>query len=229
MDKKIKLALVDDNDTYRKILTNYLTKFKDLEIIIESFNGKEFISALSTQKPDIVLLDLEMPVMDGRETTAYLSEHHPEIKILILTIHRDENLSQELIKKGANGFLLKDNGFSKVIDAIYSIAKHQYYFAGWDLKKILLAKNRAANINEGKHIPPLVQVNFTAADSTNVLLSEQEKIILQHICAGLSSKMIGEKMFLSYRTIENKRIKLYEKTGANSLAELIKFALSNQL
>jgi DNA-binding NarL/FixJ family response regulator len=153
-----------------------------------------------------------MPVMDGIKTTEYLNKHYPEIKILILTTYSSENLSHDLIKKGANVFLLKDNGIEQVPDAIYTLFKYEHYFAGWSSKKIISINNDADLV-------------FQEDD----LLTEQEKTILKFIYEGLSSKQIGKKMHLSYRTIQNKRVKLHEKTKTKSVGELINFAYQNKI
>jgi two-component system response regulator DegU len=231
MKETIKLAIVDDNDSYRTILTIYLKKFKYFDIIISCSNGKELIEAMLLQKPDVVLLDLKMSVMSGVETTEYLNKHHPEIKILILTGHGDENISTNLIGKGANVFLLKDNGIEQAADAIYTLFKYEHYFADWSSKKIPNAKNEDIKlVNEDKASDKIdVYNDVEIALQEEVLLTEQEKTILKYLCEGLSNKEIADKLHLSLRTIENKRAIMFKKTKTNNIAKLIRFAQENKI
>jgi len=215
MKQNIKVAIVDDSISYREMITLYLRKHSDIDIVFICSNGKELIEALPKLKVDAILLDIIMPIMDGIETTEYLSKHYPEIKILILTIKNDKNLSNELIEKGANVYLLKDNGIEQVADAIYTLFKYEHYFEGFGLNKTFNEKNIISNTE--------------VVLQEDISLSNQEKIILRYICDGLSSKTIGEKMFLSNRTIENKRLKLYQKTNTNNIAELIQFSFKNKI
>ncbi len=209
MNKIIKLAIVEDDAIYRRILGNYLQQFNDFKIIIECSNGKEFIDALQKQTPDVVLLDLGMPVMNGTETTEYLSEYYPQIKKIILTVHNEENIFLDLIKKGANWFLQKDDGINQVADAIYSVCKHQYYFAGWELRNIVTAKDGkkdAAFLNEMK---------FT----------DKELEVIKLLCGGNTNYDISEKLFMSKRTVEGYRSRIFKKANVFSLAGLVIYAM----
>src|ERR1700740_3171058 len=141
MNKKIKLALVDDNEFFRQALIDIVHSVKDFKVIIAVSNGKELIKALKKHSPTVVLLDLKMPVMDGIKTTEYLSKHYPDIKILILTVSNDDAVLYNLIEQGANGFLKKGRDMENIIDAIYTVTKHKYYFSGHDLKKIVAAND----------------------------------------------------------------------------------------
>src|ERR1700752_3684015 len=116
MNKKIKLALVDDNEFFRQGLTEIIHSVKDFKVVIEVSNGKELIKAIRKEKPNVVLLDLKMPVMDGLKTTEYLSKNHSDIKILILTVSSDDSILHHLIEKGANGFLKKGSDMEKIAD-----------------------------------------------------------------------------------------------------------------
>lgn len=215
MQHLIKLAVVDDSLFYRQALIKSLEKNKDLKIIIEALNGKDLINAIEHKKlePDIILLDLEMPVMDGVKTTEYLSRHHPDIKILILTQHNDEGISQELIKKGANGFLFKKNGLEKIVDAIYSVAKYQYYFAGWNLQKIVTAKN---NVRKRLY-------------KNKVQFSKRELEIMELICQQYTNKEISDKLYISTRTVDGHRDKLLQKTNSYNSVGLAMYAMQNGL
>ena len=222
MKAKIKIAIVDDSNSYREFSVLALKKYEELDIIINCSNGMELIEGILIEKPDAVLLDVTMPIMDGIKTTEYLSKHFPEIKILILTAHNNEDLLNELLKKGANVYLLKDNGFEQVADAIYTLFKYEHYFTNSSLEKTNYIENESKI--------------FDANDATNhtviqdeITLNDKEKKLLIHICEGLSNKEIADKLSLSLRTIENKRAKMFKKTKTNNIAKLIRFAQQNKI
>jgi two-component system response regulator DegU len=141
MNKIIKLALVDDDAFFVEVLRGYIQPYKDVKIAIEASNGRQLINILEKkkQKLDVILLDLDMPDMDGMETIQYLTVNYPHIKILILTVHDDDAIFNYLIKNGANGFLSKESDMNKVIDAIRIVYKYKY-FTDWDLKKTVAPK-----------------------------------------------------------------------------------------
>jgi two-component system response regulator DegU len=209
MKENITVAIVDDDCIYKQVLINYLKQFKNINIILVCSNGKELMDTLLNQKPDILLLDLGMPIMDGRKTTEYLNRHYPEIKILILTGHNDYGLSKELIKKGAHGFLLKAKGIEVVPDAIQAMNKYGYYFEGSDLQKIVRAKN--GNKNEAVSI----KIDFT----------KRELEIIRLICEENTNQEIAKKLYISKRTVEGHRDNIFQKTKVRNVVGLAIFAM----
>jgi DNA-binding NarL/FixJ family response regulator len=224
MKEKIKIAVVEDDSIYRMVLVNYLQQLEGFDVIHACSNGKELIEAILQEKPDIVVSDLKMPVMDGIKTTEYLNKHHPEIKILILTTYSGENLSRNLIEKGANIFLLKNNGLEQVPDAIYTLFKYDYYFADWSSKKINYAKKESKKFKAND-----VNSNTNIVVQDEIILNDQEITILKYLCEGLSNKEIAEKLHRSSRTVEKKRPQIFFKTNTNNIAELVRFALRNKI
>lgn len=212
--KKIKLAVVDDQLLFRRGIISLIKEFEEIDVVVEAGNGKELIEAIKKRKPHIVLLDLQMPVMDGIETTAYLSEKYPDIKILILTMHDDDEFILHLIEKGANGFLLKNNSIDIVIDAIYSIVENGYYFND------RISKTMIKGLVRSKKIKPVFQ---------SVSLSDREIEVIMLICKEYTNKEISERLCISIRTVENHRDKILEKTGARNTAGIVMFALKNNL
>jgi DNA-binding NarL/FixJ family response regulator len=212
--KKIKLAVVDDQLLFRRGLVSLIKEFEEIDVIIEAENGKELITALKKRKPHIVLLDLQMPVMDGIETTIYLHEKYPDVKILILTMHDDDEFILHLIEKGANGFLLKNNSIDIVIDAIYSIMENGYYFND------RVSKTMIKGLVRSKKIKPVFQ---------SVNLSDREIEIIVLICRECTNKEISERLCLSIRTVESHRDRILEKTGAKNTVGIVMFALKNNL
>ena len=212
MNEKIKVAIVDDDSAFRFILLHHLSKLEDIVVIHEFSNGMELIDGLKLQLPDIVLLDLEMPVMDGIETTKYLSKYYSNVKKIVMTIHDGEEISINLIEKGVNGFLPKESGLNQIVDAIYNVVvKKQDYFVGKDLKNLIL---------------------FKAAKSEFVLelkLSDRELQILGLVCNGETSQEIAKKLFISKRTVEVHRTNVFQKTKTKNVGHLAKFALHHGL
>ncbi len=212
--KTIKLAIVDDHPLIRKGLKSLFEEFEDLKVITEADNGKTFIDSLLENIPDIVILDLDMPEMDGIEVTDYLHKNHPEIKILILTMYDDDAFITHLIEKGANGFLTKDNKDEIVLSAIFSIMEMGYYFDE-RVNRVLVQE-----FIEGEKIKPkFKQVN----------LSKREIEIIKLICKEYTCKEISEKLFLSVRTIEDYKDNMMKKVGARNTIGLVMFAVNNNL
>jgi DNA-binding NarL/FixJ family response regulator len=209
MKQPIKLAIVDDSDLYRLDIINQLARYKTFRVVIESPDGKSFIDKLADDMPDIVLLDLGMPVMDGMETTEYLSKHHPQIKILILTADHDELVLLELLRKGANGFLLKDNSIQEIAAAVYALSKHKYFFDGWDLKKIVTAKKTAVLSQE--------------------LFSPQEIEVIKLLYREKTTKEISAALHISPRTVEGCRRRIYKKANVLNTAGLVLYAVERDL
>lgn len=212
--KKIKLAVVEDQQLFRSGIISLLGEFEELEIIIEAENGKDFINQLKKNKPQVVLMDLEMPEMNGIETTEYLHSKFPEIKILILTMHDEDEFILHLIEKGANGFLLKDSSIETVVDAIYAIMENGYYFND------RVSKTMVKGLVRSKKIIP---------SFNNIQLSAREVEVIKLICKEYTNREISEKLNLSVRTIDNHRDKILSKIGARNTAGIVMFALKNNL
>lgn len=213
MDRKIKLAIVDDNEFFRQGLVEIINSVKNLKVVIEVSNGKELIQALKNHKPNVVLLDLKMPVMDGIKTTEYLSKNCADVKILILTVSNDDVVLHDLIEKGANGFLKKGSDMENITDAIYTVMKHKYYFSGHDLKAIVAATQ------DSDRTSVLDKVNLT----------KRELEVLKLICRQFTNKEISDKLFISMRTVHGHRNKILRKTKAGNTVGLVTFAIKHGL
>jgi DNA-binding NarL/FixJ family response regulator len=214
MKKKIKLALVDDQALFRKGMISLISEFGEMEIVIEAQNGKEFIDALKKEKPDVVLLDLEMPEMDGIEVTKYLHKKYPQIKIIILTMHDDEEFVLHLAENGAHGFLLKNSNVETVIDAIYAVIAGKYYFKE-DISALLvkgLAKSAKAK-----------------PGFTDSVLTDREIEVVKLICKEFTNKEISEKMGISLRTVDGHRERILQRIGAHNTAGIVMYAVKHNL
>ena len=214
MKKSIKLAVVDDQHLFRKGLISLIKEFEELDIVIEASNGIELVEELKTKTAEIILLDLEMPEMDGIKTTEFLHRHYPDIKILILTMHNEEEIILHLIEKGAHGFLLKDHPIETLVDAIYAVIENGYYFndhiSRVMVKGLLKAQKIKPSFNE-------------------VRLSEREIEVVKLICKENTNKEIADQLFISVRTVDGHREKILQKTKARNTAGIVMYAIKHNL
>lgn len=207
----IKIAVVDDQHLFRSGMTAMLKDYEELNVIVQCSNGKELLTALKRQTPHVVLLDIEMPVMNGVETTELLRQRYPDVKIIILTMYDEEELIFDLINKGAHGFLLKDNTVDEVVDAIYSVVEKGSYFNQQVTEAMMKG---AKGLRNSMHM---------------VGLNEREIEIIRHVCGQKTNKEIADSMNLSIRTIENLRNGILAKTGSKNTAGMVMYALKNKL
>ena len=214
--KKIKLALVDDHNLFRKGLMSILQQNDELEVLFDVVNGKEFLEHSLLDQVEVVLLDIQMPILDGIATTKLLRERNQDIKIIILSMHDEDQFILHLMEIGANGYLLKDTDMDEVIMAIKKVSDSGVYFSDF-VSRVMLKK-----------------LNKNTQTSTRVFnyktdLSNRELEVLKHICEGLTTTEIGDKIFISPRTVEGHRLRIMEKLGVNNTAKLVAFAIKNDL
>jgi DNA-binding NarL/FixJ family response regulator len=212
---EVKVAIADDHKIFRKGVILSLRHYSNLKFVLEAENGQELLDGIKEAKPDVILMDLKMPVKDGIETTKYLSEHHPNIFILVLTMHEDEKFVIHLMDSGAHGYLLKSTDPVEIKKAISEVLEKGYYLNNF-VNRILLKKAQ----NKRKIIPSLTNV---------ISVSDKEKEVLRYICFEYTSAEIGEKMGISARTVESIKERLMEKFGSKNTAGLVFFAVKNNL
>ncbi len=203
----IKLALVDDHNLFRQGIKMLLQDMPDVELVIEASNGREFVDSLDKVVPDVLLLDLDMPEMDGIATAKVIRQRGLEIGIIILTMYDDEQMIAHLMELGANGYLLKDTSEEELNKAIHSVYETQFYFNDF-VSKALLTGVR----NKRKAEPKI---------GTQIELTRRESEVLQLICEELTTQEMADKLFLSPRTVEGHRQNLIEKFGVKNTAGLI--------
>ena len=214
----IRIALTDDQLLFRQGLASLIHSIDKLELVMEADNGIDCLEKLSLlpDPPDIILMDMEMPLMNGIELNKALHSKYPSIKVIVLSVHANEKLIAHMIEAGASGYLIKNCDKEELLAAIHSVISTGYYINSNVLKAIQLAagkKNRG--IKNVSHI--------------DIDISEREKEILGLICKELSNAEIAEKLFISIRTVEGHRNNLLMKTGCKNTAGLVVFALKNQL
>lgn len=204
------VAIVDDHILIAKAIGSIVNKFTEFELLYECENGKELQEKLKNPKniPDILLLDISMPIMDGFATASWLKENHPDVLIMALSMQDDDESIVKMIRSGARGYLHKNIHpleFEKALNALLN--KGQYY-PDWATSKIL---NSIANAE--KDLKP--QINLT----------KREMEFLGWICTELTYKEIGEKMFCSARTVESYRDALFEKLSIKTRVALALFSV----
>lgn len=213
--KTIKIAIADDHALFRKGLVDLIESQDDMKIVLEAGNGKELVQRVGSLPIDIVLMDAEMPEMDGIEATRILREQRSELKIVMLSAHKQKQMVLHAIENGVHGYLLKDSEPDEIIDGIKTVLLNGFCF-NKDISHFLL---RGIVEKEA----------FNASFNPVSELSEREIEVLKLICEELTSSEIGEKLFLSPRTVETYRKNLLEKTGVRNTVGLVLFALKNKI
>ena len=208
------VVLVDDHVLLRNGLANLIESFGDYKVLFEADNGEHFISKLNPNNiPDIVLMDISMPLMDGFETSFWIKKNYPNIKILVLSMLDDEAPIIKMFKAGASGYILKDCDPSELKTALHAVETKGYYYTEMITGKLI----HSINSSDGAII-------FKGAS-----LNEKEKEFLRLACTELTYKEIAEKMYLSPRTVDGYRIELFEKLDVKTRIGLVIFAIKNGL
>lgn len=212
----IKLAIADDQVLFRKGLASITGDFDIVDSIVEANNGRELIELLQTFKPEVILMDLKMPEMDGIEATKIIRNEYPEIKIIVLSMYDDDKFILHLLELGANGYLLKNADPEEVEEAIEAVVKGGYYFNDYVTKVM-----HNGLFSKKEKIKPSL--------NSKVNLTPREMEVLELICKEYTNAEIAEQLFLSARTIEGYRNKLLDKLGSRNTAGLVAFAIKNKL
>ena len=208
--KQLKVYIADDHTLFRKAMVNLLRSFERITDVKDAENGKELLTLIKYEQPDVVIVDLQMPVMDGSETSAIILQKYPDVKIIILTMHDSNKFILHMMDLGVHAFLLKNTEPDELEKAIYAVADKDFYHN--NLVVAVLRKN----VNEKRMGQRPI---FQAAE-----LTEREKEILLLICQELTMKEIGQRLFLSENTVRNHRVNIMEKVGVNNIVGLVKYA-----
>lgn len=215
--KKIKLLLVDDHQMVREGLRNYFSDDKRFQIVAEAGDGKQALEILKKQNVDIVMTDINMPIMNGIELTEKIIRMKSPPKIIILTTLDEPQYIKQLMKSGAEGYLFKNSGVEEVKKAIIQVSEGNTFLSAE-------VSNTLANfVIQGKHKSPQIKVSNT------VELTAREKEILNLVIQEYSNGEIAEKLFISPRTVDSHKRKMLEKTDSRNIAGLIMYAINNEL
>ncbi len=205
------VAIVDDHVLIAKAITNIIDSFPRYKVLFEAEHGKALMEQFKNPKnvPDVVLLDISMPVMDGFETAKWLKQHHPDVLIMVLSMQNDDASLIKMIKAGAKGYLLKNIHPNELHTALDALVAKGYYYPEWAASKVFL------NIAGEQHSKTGVEISFT----------DREVEFLKHICTELTYKEIGDIMFCSARTVEGYRDSLFDKLGLKTRVGLVMYAI----
>ena len=211
--RNIQVAIADDHSLLRSALAKLINTFDGYTVVMEADNGKDLTEKLvKSVLPDIVLLDISMPEMDGFETTQWLRKKYPHIKVLTLSMLSDEKTIIKIFRLGAKGYLLKNADPRELKEALDAVMNKNVYLSEYVSGKLL----------SGLHNEPDEDVKLA-------VLNEKEREFLRWACSELSYKEIAEKMFLSYRTIDDYRQSLFTKLKVHSRVGLVMYAIKNKI
>ncbi len=209
----IKIAIADDYKIYRDGLKVGLSADENLEVLFEADNGEDLLKGLETIAPDVIIMDLKMPIMDGMEATKLVRKKYPSMKVLVVSMYEDDKFIIHLMENGANGYLLKNAEPEEIRRSIYAVHENGYYFNDLVnkalLKKLVLKNNLKPSFNQ------------------NVELTERELEVLKLICEEKTASEIAKEIFLSPRSVEGIRQRLIEKVGVRNSAGLVMFAVKS--
>lgn len=211
--RKIQVAIADDHTLLRKALAKLISSFDNYAVLFEADNGKEIKNKLTSHIiPDVILLDVNMPEMDGYETAKWVYNNYPQIKVLALSMYSDEKTIIRMLRLGAKGYILKNIDPEELKNALDSIVKKNFYLSDYISGKIISGLHKDVDRHEEE-----------------VTLTEKEKDFLKLICTEMTYKDIAAKMFVSPRTVDEYRNHLFEKLKVKSRIGLVMYAIRNGL
>ena len=210
--EKRKVIIVDDHTLFRNGLRILVNNMENYQVIAEAANGKQFLELLEKNSPDLVLLDISMPVMDGIEAATIAHEKYPDLKIITLSMYGEEDYYYKMVNAGVKGFVLKNSDIKEVKTALDVIYDGGSFFS-YELLQNLVNSLKSSTKSKEFHAE----------------LSEREMEILILICQGLSNQDIAEKLFISKRTVDKHRANILEKSESKNTAQLVVYAIKNRL
>ncbi|MEO6962127.1 MAG: response regulator transcription factor [Puia sp.] len=210
--QSIKVIIADDHTLFRAGVKTALSVKKDIDLIGEADNGMQLLNLLKHMEPDVILLDIQMPIMDGITTLPEIRKLYPQIKVIILSMHNDHSMISKLMEIGANSYLTKNSDSENIYNAIRTCYEQEFYFNELTNKALLSGLRTRRS---------------EAAISQEASLTEKETTILKMMCEEKTTKEIADLVEISPRTVEAIRDKLKTKTGARSMAGLVMYAVKN--
>lgn len=211
---QIKIALADDQLLFRKGLASLLKSFQGVQLLFEANNGQALLDEIAETNilPDIVIMDLNMPVLNGIETTQKIKQLYPNIRIMILSVHNEEKFIIRMLELGVNGYLFKESEPSEVEKAIHAVMDNDFYMNEQTVK---------AMRNSLSHKKEKVSLDDP------LTLTSREKEILDLLCREFTAPEIAEKLSISVRTVEGHRNNLMQKIGAKNVVGLVVYAMKH--
>lgn len=211
--EQVNILLVDDHQIIVDGIRSLIDGHERFNVIGEAHNGQEALDFLELLSPRLVLLDIDMPRMNGIEATRQIKSRFPEVKVIILSMHHESGLIKTIVQAGADGYILKNSDRQELLAAIGKVAEGEKYFSS-DVTLSLLNKP-ASGLKQFREVDK-------KAD-----LTSREIEVLKLIAEGLSNKEIGEKLFISHRTVDTHRTNLMKKLDVNNIAGLVRYAIQH--
>jgi DNA-binding NarL/FixJ family response regulator len=208
----IKIVVAEDQELMRKSFIALLKEDKSFEVVGEAAHGKDLLDVLKAITADVVLLDIEMPVMNGKEALEIINKRFPEVKVIMLSMHGGPHFISELMARGARAFLLKNCDPDTLFDAIKTVHGEGFYFDKEISEAMLKGLQREKLIN------PLLD---------ELSLSDREIEILKEICEGKTNKQISASLNISVNTVDFHRGNIYKKTKSKNIIDLLKYSIKN--
>lgn len=204
------IVITDDHLLIAKAISSIIEPFKNFEVLYECENGKALQERFKNKKniPEIVLLDISMPIMDGFQTATWIKENHPQVLVMALTMQGDDESLIKMIKCGANGYLHKNVHPTELQKALELLVQKGFYYPDWATSRVLQTI-----------------ISGNAKNAEEIEISDREREFLQYACTELTYKEMGEKMFCSPRTVESYRDSLFEKLGVKTRVALALYAV----
>jgi DNA-binding NarL/FixJ family response regulator len=212
----INVAITDDHALFRQGVKTALGMKKDIKIMFEADNGMQLLNTLKHMQPDVILLDVSMPIMDGIATLPEVKKLYPHIKVIMLTMHDEHTMIAKLMEMGANSYLTKNSDSELIYEAIKTCHEQEFFFHALTNKALIDGLRMKRQAAEGPY-------------SQDVKLNDKEIMVLRLMCEEKSTKEIADIVDLSPRTVEAIRDKLKSKIGARSTAGLILYAVKNNI
>lgn len=211
----IRIIIADDHEIYRDGLRLMLKKQAEIELLGEAEDGREAIEMAKKMRPDIILMDIVMPVKDGISATRYLQEHYPEMNVIALSMFNEDNLIIDMLEAGAKGFLLKNADKKEIMEAVRSVYRQVPYYCSSTSGKLarMIAKSR---------FNPYTKIG-------KLTFSDKELEIIKLLCYEYTNREMAEKLCLSIRTIEGHRLKIQEKINVKSATGIVIYAIKHGL
>jgi len=210
MKDTIKVILADDHRIFRKGLKSLLSEKKNIEVLAEADNGDEALEAVKKYKPEIVVMDIAMPKMDGIEATRQIREQFPDTEVVILSMHAKKAYIDQVLKAGAKGYVLKDSDEENLLSAIDTVHNGGYYLDSPVADQVLSDYFRDKSKRELK--------------KQSDPLSERERQVLRLLAEGHSNQEVADTLYISRKTVENHRANIVRKTGIQGQVGLAKYA-----
>lgn len=203
------MVIVDDHQLILDGIKALLKEEESVNIVGEASNGKEAIDIIDLLETDVVLLDIDMPVMDGIETSKILHQKYPNLAIIILSMHAEKGLIKNLVEIGVKGYLLKNSSRAEILKALNEVMEGNSYFS----PEVTLSLLNKSSENRTRQ--------------SEIILTDREEEVLRLIASGFTNKEIAEKLFISHRTVDTHRTNLMKKLDVNNLAGLVSYAIKH--